>query len=280
MDLSRQLLVILLWLGLGVLKAPVRAKQQRRRLNLNVKLAEDVRLDDLSATVSLPFSNNVSVFIGANQSVYRFGDVLAATGTRWRDDRKSIVSSKKFEGTLLQEYFQQRAPWVAHQVDFKLLSNLCRGPKWRHYAPEEDLVIHYRNGDNKFKADKEVLGCAQEYLTNTSWAKRTRGLKLRLVTIQHYGANEQLGTYFATDESIAEGNAALAALIKDLTELKVHVTVQSSEDPDVDFCTLVQAKHVCLSKGVFATFLISQLQVIGCVDVEKYHVGDPTSTHP
>ena len=175
--------------------------------------------------------------------------MLAATGLRWREDRETIVSSKEFEGSILAEYFSQRATWVAHEVDFQLLYNLCQAPKWKPYAPKENLVIHFRNGDNKFKANETILECAQQFWKTRPRKKKRRGISARLVTIQHYGANEQTGEFFATEESIAQGNAEVTSLIESLQEMKFKVNVQSSQDSDIDFCTLLQADHVCLSEG-------------------------------
>ena len=41
-------------------------------------------LNGCNLTVKMDNGNDVSVYIGVNQSVYRIGDVLAGTGRRWR----------------------------------------------------------------------------------------------------------------------------------------------------------------------------------------------------
>ena len=191
--------------------------------------------------------DSVSLYVGTNQSVYRFGDVLVGTGHRWEEDRNSIISSPEFNNTVMQLYFHTRPHWERREVDFPMLGKICN-EGWSQHKPSEDLVIHFRNGDNIFDSYSKVVTCAKEF-HKAHYDANTTGVPLRLVTIQHYGANAENGLYFATNESIQKGNAIAQHLIDDLFELGFDVHVQSSADADVDFCTMLQASEVCLSLG-------------------------------
>ncbi len=146
-----------------------------------------------------------SVYIGTNQSVYRMGDVVFGTGTRWKQDREAVAKSPEFNNTILQKYFRSRKRWGQWTTDFELLGQLCATVRPQK-KPKEHLAIHLRNGDNAVfnNSSRTVLQCATHFR-----ATHRRGAnKVRLVTIQHYGANPLNGRYFATPESILRGNEA------------------------------------------------------------------------
>jgi len=203
-------------------------------------------------TISSGSLQNISLYVAANQSVYRIGDVVKGQGGRWKEDRATILHSPKFNNTLLQRYFQLKTTKET-TVDTKVLGRLCRH-YWGYCTPGEDLVMHHRNGDNIHDSEEWLLQCAtqfkarQDRLHNVS-GSRQRSYSLRLVTVQHYGANELNGKYFPTPESIEKGNRKTLKILHELQDLNFSITVQSSSDPDEDFCTVVLAHDVCLSHG-------------------------------
>ena len=155
-------------------------------------------------------NESFQLFLGTNQSVYRIGDVVLGVGERWERDRESVATSPEFAGTLLQTYFKTRVRWEQHEMDFKRLADLCDEmvPK---AVTQEDLVIHLRNGDDVHlwhPADR-VTSCA-EHFNATHPRKRTDPkLRVRLVTVQHYGRNEQHHFFFPSPGHIREGNEAV-----------------------------------------------------------------------
>ena len=77
---------------------------------------------------------------------------------------------------------------------------------WSQYAPPENLVIHFRNGDNHFDSADRVTTCARDFMKRYRHQMRREeggnysgavgvgpSLTARLVTIQHYGANVETG---------------------------------------------------------------------------------------
>jgi len=202
----------------------------------------------------------VDIYVGTNQSVYRIGDVVLGTGQRWERDRQHVMTDPEFNGTLMQRYFQSREVWNDGDVDFHYLGQLCQ-ETWGQYTPREPLAIHFRNGDNVFDASRAIVECAKHYRnehekTDIEGAQK---VPVRLVTIQHYGANEENGKFFASQESIRKGNRAVEDIVAELKNLAYDVTIQSSEDPDIDFCTLFLANDTCLSKGARASLHVLYL---------------------
>jgi len=192
---------------------------------------------------------NVSLYVGANQSIYRFGDVIVGSGLRWQHDRNIIQNNKKYEGSLLQQYFSSHGTWSQHEVDWQVLGALCT-TQWKQYAPTEPLTVHFRAGDNTYSSTRQVLDCAASFLSGSSEHSVDKTpQQIRLVAIQHYGANEMSGKHFATKSQIKKGNHAVAHVLNNLTAMGFNVSLQSSKDPDIDFCTVVQSQHTCLSQG-------------------------------
>ena len=62
-----------------------------------------------------------------------------------------------------------------------------------------------------------------------------------VVTAIHFGANNITGRYFASSERI---ETARNILVHSLSSIPFPVRLQSSDDADVDFCTLVRLDSV------------------------------------
>ncbi len=162
-------------------------------------------------------NESIHLFLGTNQSVYRIGDVVFGTGERWARDRKSVATSPEFAGTVLQAYFKTRERWAQKDMDFELLADLC-DKMLPETATQEDLVIHFRNGDGvtKWNPVERVGNCAKHFkATHThdhersSTEPKPKQLRVRLVTVQHYGRNEEHHFFFPSPGLIREGNEAV-----------------------------------------------------------------------
>ena len=66
---------------------------------------------------------------------------------------------------------------------------------------------------------------------------------VRLVTAQIFTSTD------IDEDAKNQADRAVSGLYAGLSSLSYEVRAQSSEDADIDFCTLVQADDTCLSKG-------------------------------
>jgi hypothetical protein len=149
------------------------------------------------------------LFLGMNQSVYRVGDVVLGVGPRWKRDRKSVATSPEFAGSILQTYFKTRDYWAAHDMDFGLLADLC-AKMLPETAIDEDLVIHFRNGDNtKWNPVARVGNCAKNFNATHPRTKDDPKLRVRLVTVQHYGHDEVYHQFFPSTVTVQHANLAM-----------------------------------------------------------------------
>ena len=155
-------------------------------------------------------NESINLFLGTNQSVYRIGDVVFGSGERWAKDRASVSTSPEFADTVLQAYFKTREHWAQNDMDFELLADLC-DKMLPQTATEEDLVIHFRNGDDvrKWNPAVRVGNCAKHFNTTHPRERSTEPkLRVRLVTVQHFGRNPSPHLFFPSADLISKGNEA------------------------------------------------------------------------
>ena len=204
--------------------------------------------------VELDWQNQTMLMFFENPT-YRFGDALVGGyHTKKVTALHAALSKEKFRGTLIHSFLHAKGG-----PRFETISNEC-AKMANAGRSDETVYIYARMGDRKeggfaTKRVRETLEC---------------GTKL-------HGTNKAVivaAMNFAGGSGVVEGNAT-AAFHPQAGEIRLgadaldryrvdalergyaSVSLQSSLDPDIDFCTLVNAKHVVYSGAGLAKIVIA-----------------------
>ena len=92
-----------------------------------------------------------------NSNYYLYGDTVLGKSANWQEQRRYIMHTTPFKGTLLQKYFQDKKHI---HVDWELLVQLC-SDEWGYLKPQQSLVLHQTSLSNSSR--RELRDCAAKF---------------------------------------------------------------------------------------------------------------------
>jgi hypothetical protein len=211
--------------------------------------------------IPYPQMNLLDLKVLPENTTYRFGDLVFKHGIRWKQDRNTIISDPKFQGTILRKYLTN----IIQDPDFKLLQNITNSHGQRHnfiIPLKDELVIHLRLGD--FIGDPTEYPRYMKY-TN-KWVEkifaeksilRTHSFKkVSIVTALHFGANELINKFFYTPDKHQKNIEVLESFREKAENIGIKLHLVSNEDIDKDFHYMVNAKHYIPSISRFSKLVV------------------------
>ena len=201
-----------------------------------------------------------------NNSVYRMGDVINATGVRWVDDRLTILSSPEYEDTILRHFVEHLIylkPKDAANLDYwGMLREITMEHAIRkeHRLPtKSDIVMHLRLGDilaekeeSQWRMDEtmgyfdrwrreSILNYYEDFFKRIELKENYPKHTLRIVTALHFGANDKNNKYFYSAEAEGKSLRVLESIEKQLNDLDYRYEIISQET-DADFAYMINSK--------------------------------------
>lgn len=179
------------------------------------------------------------VVMKSNQH-YRIGDLFYKKGFRWESDRVAILNNPEFKDTMMYKYLKEKK-----ELDYKLLRRIIEELPYEKPSNNE-LVIHVRSGDVIHKSRITHLNY---FNLISSVIKKHKIQKITVVTAMHYGDYKERELWLYTNESYLKNKEILTKFFKKLNNLKIPISLKSSNNIDDDFAYLVNAKFLVVDNG-------------------------------
>jgi hypothetical protein len=200
-----------------------------------------------------------------HNDVYRLADVILRHGTRWKQDRETILSDPKYNDTIIYDYINtaeevprrkgRRKYERLDEPNYELLKKII----WDHIkrknyqiAGDDELVVHMRLGD---MMDENTRYTKSRKLYANFYDKLDLDnlpiTGVVVVTALHYGHNTKRGLYFYREESKNRSFKLLRNFEKQTHDVGFPIRVVSSECVDEDICFLTSSKYCVKSASLF-----------------------------
>ena len=185
------------------------------------------------------------------------------------------LSQDEYRGTLIHSFLH-----AAGGPRFETISNEC-AKRTTAGTSDDTLYIYLRLGDRKFRPTTGgMMGFGLNRGKDALKCKYKQGIrKLVIVAVLNFAGSAGIAQGFATvafhptTEKVIIGGMALDAHQEAALEIGyTSVRLQSSLDPDFDFCTLVNAKHFAMSGAGLAKI------VLAARHAREFPTADPPDT--
>lgn len=191
------------------------------------------------------FRNNVRVL--KENKHYRFSDLFFKKGTRWKEDRNTILNDIKLKDSILSQYLEQKTK----EKDYKTLKEIIKDYTSRNNLKcpsKSELVIHLRCGDIFEKIDEtDSRKVEEQYILIDNLLKNQKKIftnkinKVSAVTAMHFGANELNQKYFYSEEVYNENIKFLEFFEGVINNIGYELNLVSNNDFDQDLCYMASS---------------------------------------
>lgn len=200
-------------------------------------------LAELGAYLHVPIDEEIGgITIGAlSQQSYRLGDIVKMDG----EARKYLMETATLHSTIGKAYVDRSDTFN----DLELLADIVREylVKYNIQPCTNRLALHLRLTDHPY-ADTQLMEVGSKFHTMLHSQKWERVVITAAIHIPNAVSTEVARVNLTRDQSI------LLECIDMVTKLGIPYTVQSSRDPDYDFC-LGCSSIVVPSVGRFSKFM-------------------------
>jgi hypothetical protein len=209
-----------------------------------------------------------------SNSFYRFSDLVFQLGLKWKEDRKVILTSPEYKGSLLRDYLEKLDdPYCGSFEEDIFIKNIEEHIiKNSIKVNENSLLIHLRTGDyigwlNRYCCQGKGLDSdRQERLLEKihDYISLNNINKILFVTAMHFGDFVLSSGSFASsfsEHALKENEKLLLSLFNEISnEFKLPLDVFPSrqcyiENVDYHFLSLINASHAILDNRGFGVLI-------------------------
>lgn len=200
-------------------------------------------------TSMVDFKNKLALL--KSNTTYRLGDVFLRAGNRWKQDRHTILTGTKYDGTILKEYLLNKT----HERDYTTLKNVINqiGDEKQYLQPDKnELVVHLRTGDSMDTEIKYNNSARIPDLTDkinqikrviSATTENNQIEKITAVTALHFGNEAATGLFQYSDEIYTRNIEFLEGFIKNINDIGFELNIMSNSEIDRDIYYMARSKH-------------------------------------